>query len=70
MQTLSVLAAVPSWETGGEENFSLQCRGIVRLIDIPQTADPAGPNNLPNFASEVLPLSCLGNNVTAGVEYF
>lgn len=57
MQKLSVLAAVPSWETGGEEHFSLQSRGIVSSIDVPQTADPAGPNYLPCFASEVLPPS-------------
>lgn len=60
MQTFSVLTAVPSWETGGEEHFSLLSRGIVSLIDIPETADPASPNYLPCFASEVLPDSSLG----------
>lgn len=59
MQTLSVLAAVPSWETVGDF-FSLQSRGIVSLIDILQTADLAGPNYFPCFASEVLPPSSLG----------
>lgn len=59
MQTLSVLTAVPSWETGGE-HFSFQSRGIVSLMDILQTGDPAGPNYLPCFASEVLPPSSLG----------